>query len=40
MKVHNELEFGFPELIYSRALARELSYRNVRFEREVVIAIS
>ncbi|QEC67099.1 GxxExxY protein [Panacibacter ginsenosidivorans] len=34
MKVHNELGNGFQEVIYQRALAIEMRYADLSFERE------
>jgi len=34
MQVHNSLGSGFQELIYQRALAIELAFNNLSFERE------
>ena len=34
MKVHNELGNGFQEVIYQRALAIEMRYAGLSFERE------
>ncbi|HVS90910.1 MAG TPA: GxxExxY protein [Mucilaginibacter sp.] len=34
MQVHNALGSGFQELIYQRALAIELAYNSLAFERE------
>ncbi|MCW9707964.1 GxxExxY protein [Fodinibius salsisoli] len=34
MEVHNTLGNGFQEVIYQRALAHELGYKELNFERE------
>lgn len=34
MQVHNNLGNGFQEVIYQRALAIEMTYQNLNFERE------
>lgn len=34
MEVHRHLRNGFQEVVYQRALAIELSLRNIEFERE------
>ncbi len=34
MKVHSALGNGFQEVIYQRALEIELSYSDLKFERE------
>ena len=39
MKVHAALGNGFQEVIYQRALAIELSYARVEFEREFSMKI-
>ncbi|MFY0685285.1 MAG: GxxExxY protein [Balneola sp.] len=39
MKVHAQLGCGYPEVIYQRALAQELSNCNLEFAREVEIPI-
>ncbi|MBU2259297.1 GxxExxY protein, partial [Patescibacteria group bacterium] len=35
MKVHNELGNGFQEIIYQRALAREMVTEDLEFVREL-----
>lgn len=35
MKVHSQLGCGYPEVIYQRALARELDTCNLEYAREV-----
>ena len=39
MEVHRHLGNGFQEVIYQRALAIELSLRNIEFEREKEIPL-
>jgi GxxExxY protein len=39
MKVHSTLGNGFQEVIYQRALAIELAYENVSFQRELEMPI-
>lgn len=39
MKVHSMLGNGFQEVIYQRALAIELSYENISFQRELEMPI-
>jgi GxxExxY protein len=39
MQVHNTLGNGFQEVIYQRALAIELSFQGLSFEREKVMPI-
>ena len=39
MKVHSELGNGFQEVIYQRALALELSFQGLSFEREMEMPI-
>jgi len=39
LKVHSALGNGFPEVIYQRALALEMEYNNLVFEREKEIPI-
>tara|TARA_R110002124_G_scaffold287343_2_gene473434 strand:+ start:6222 stop:6656 length:435 start_codon:yes stop_codon:yes gene_type:complete len=39
MKVHTQLGCGYPEVIYQRALARELEKCNMEYEREVEMPI-
>lgn len=39
MEVHSTLGNGFQEVIYQRALAREMSYQNVAYSREHVMPI-
>ncbi len=38
-KVYNTLGYGHKELVYSKALSRELENQKVNFEREVNIAV-
>ena len=40
MEVHNQLGYGFLEGVYQEALAREFTFRNIPFEREVELIIS
>jgi len=39
MKVHTQLGCGYPEVIYQRALARELEKCNIEYVREVEMPI-
>lgn len=39
MKVHSTLGNGFQEVIYQRALAIELAYENISFQRELEMPI-
>jgi GxxExxY protein len=39
MKVHSTLGNGFQEVIYQRALAIELAYENIAFQRELEMPI-
>lgn len=39
MKVHSTLGNGFQEVIYQRALAIELAYENILFQREMEMPI-
>ena len=39
MKVHSTLGNGFQEVIYQRALAIELSYEGISFQRELEMSI-
>lgn len=39
MKVHSTLGNGFQEVIYQRALAIELAYENILFQREMEMLI-
>lgn len=39
MKVHSTLGNGFQEVIYQRALAIELAYENIYFQREMEMPI-
>ncbi|TGE25378.1 GxxExxY protein [Hymenobacter aquaticus] len=39
MRVHSTLGSGFPEVIYQRSLAQELSKAGVAFQREVSLPI-
>jgi len=39
MQVHNALRNGFQEVIYQRALAKELEYQGLSFQREKEMAI-
>jgi GxxExxY protein len=34
MEIQNELGPGFPESVYDEALAIELTYRKIKFERQ------
>jgi len=38
-EVHNVLGPGYPEKIYEEAVARELNYENVSFERQKLIEV-
>ncbi len=40
MAVHGELGHGFLEGVYQEAMARELGYRNIPFQKEVALPIS
>jgi GxxExxY protein len=40
MEVHRHLGNGFQEVVYQRALAIELSMRNINFEREKEMPLS
>lgn len=40
MEVHNRLGSGFQELIYQRALAIELTFQSLSFEREKEMSIA
>ena len=39
-EVYNTLDFGFPELVYKEALAKELRARGHRVDREVRVDCS
>ncbi len=39
MKVHSTLGNGFQEVIYQRALAIEMAYENIWFQREMEMSI-
>ena len=39
MKVHSTLKNGFQEVIYQRALAIEMAYQGISFERECEMPI-
>jgi len=39
MKVHSTLGNGFQEVIYQRALAIEMAYENISFQREMEMSI-
>jgi GxxExxY protein len=40
MEVHRQLGNGFLEAVYQEALAKELTLRNIPFDREVELVIS
>lgn len=39
MEVHKQLGYGFLEAVYQEALARELSLREISFEKEVGLPV-
>lgn len=39
MKVHSELGFGYPEIIYQNALEIEFNIENLSFEKEKTIPV-
>ena len=40
MEVHNQLGSGFLEAVYQEALAKELAWRNIPFDREIELIIN
>jgi GxxExxY protein len=39
MEVHKELGYGFPEIVYQRALEIELKKQNIKFKKENDVTI-